>query len=134
MSSSLNEQLETVQLKFGSLQEFNDWKEKEELATSTRYVRHRGSKANMDKTVTTKYHCHRSGVFKSKGKGERALKITGSCKIGKKTVAGLNNIDVTYCKTHLGHQNEIRFLPIPTTVQETIAVEGLQSSYQNVLK
>ncbi|KAF0750263.1 SWIM-type domain-containing protein [Aphis craccivora] len=38
-----------------------------------------------------------------------------------RTVAGLNYIDVTYCKTHLGDQNEIRFLPIPTTVQETIA-------------
>ncbi|KAL4130861.1 hypothetical protein QTP88_008240 [Uroleucon formosanum] len=125
--SSSNEQLETVQLKFGSIQEFNDWKEKEELATSTRYVQHRGSKTNMDKTVTTKYYCHRSGVFKSKSKGERSLNITGSCKIDQycpsfiRTVVGMINIEVTYCKTHLGHQNEIRFLPISTVVQETIA-------------
>lgn len=104
----------------------------------------------MDKTVTTKYYCHRSGVFKSKSKGERSLKITGSCKIGKitnvlslyntlfynfhffndldqycpsfiRTVVGMINIEVTYCKTHLVHQNEIRFLPISTVVQETIA-------------
>eukprot|EP00102_Acyrthosiphon_pisum_P025247 XP_016662457.1 PREDICTED: uncharacterized protein LOC107884565 [Acyrthosiphon pisum] len=127
MSSTSSEQLETIQLRFGSLQEFKDWKEKEELATSTRYVQHRGPKTNMDKTVTTKYYCHRSGVFKSKGKGERALKITGSCKIDQccpsfiRTAAGLINIEATYCRTHLGHQNEIRFLPIPTIVQETIA-------------
>ncbi|CAI6361549.1 unnamed protein product [Macrosiphum euphorbiae] len=81
----------------------------------------------MNKTITTKYYCHRSGVFKSKGKGECALKITGSCKIDQccpffiRTVAGLINIDGTYCKTHFGHQNEIRYLPIPTIVQETIA-------------
>ncbi|VVC39571.1 Hypothetical protein CINCED_3A022036 [Cinara cedri] len=50
-----NDELETVQLKFDSLQEFNNWKEKEELATSTRYVKHRGSKTDMDKTITTKY-------------------------------------------------------------------------------
>jgi len=43
--------------------EFNDWKEKEELATSTRYVQHRGLKTNLNKTVTTKYYCHRSGIY-----------------------------------------------------------------------
>lgn len=127
MSSTTSEQLETIQLKFSSLQEFKDWKEKEELATSTRYVQHRGCKTNMDKTITTKYFCHRSGAFKSKGKGERALKITGSCKIDKccpsfiRTVAGPISVEATYCKTHIGHQNEIRFLPIPTGVQEKIA-------------
>ena len=38
-----------------------------------------------------------------------------------RTVVGLINIDVTYCKTHFGHQKEIRYLPIPTNVYETIA-------------
>ncbi|XP_025202656.1 uncharacterized protein LOC112599813, partial [Melanaphis sacchari] len=108
--------------------EFNDWKEREEICSSTKFVQHRGIKFNKTKTVATrKYYCHRSGVFHSKSMGKRALKITGSCKIDQscpsfiRTVVTDNNVVVTYCKTHHGHQNDIKFLPIPSSVQETIA-------------
>jgi len=32
-----------------------------------------------------------------------------------------NNVEVKYCKTHRGHYNEVKFLPIHKKVQETIA-------------
>lgn len=54
------------------------------MAESTHYVQHGGSKTNKDNIITTKYYCHRSGIFKSKSEEKRTLKITGSCKIGKK--------------------------------------------------
>ncbi|XP_029348723.1 uncharacterized protein LOC103311925 [Acyrthosiphon pisum] len=108
--------------------EFNDWRQREEISTSTRFVQHRGVKFNKNKTVTTrKYYCHRSGVFNSKSMGKRSLKITGSCKINQccpsfiRIVVTDNNVNVTYCKTHHGHQNDIKFFPIPSSVQETIA-------------
>lgn len=32
----------------------------------------------------------------------------------------LDRINITYCKIHLGHQNEVKFLSIPSNVQKTI--------------
>jgi len=45
--------------------EFNDWKEREEICSSTKFVQHRGIKLNKTKTLATKkYYCHRSGTLK----------------------------------------------------------------------
>lgn len=37
-----------------------------------------------------------------------------------RTIVRENNVEVTYCKTHRGHYNEVKFIPIPKKVQETI--------------
>ncbi|KAF0688406.1 SWIM-type domain-containing protein, partial [Aphis craccivora] len=71
--------------------------------------------------------------------GKRSLKITGSCKIDQCCPSFIrievtdNNIDVTYCKTHLGHQNDIKFLPIPSSVQGTIADKIINGVPSNVI-
>jgi len=64
--------------------EFEEWKSIEEVSSSSRFVKKRGTRFNKDKTIATSvYYCHRSGIFSSKATGKRAMKIIGSCKIGK---------------------------------------------------
>jgi len=36
-------------------------------------------------------------------------------------VKGCGNVEIKYCKTYRGHNNEVKYLPIPKKVQETIA-------------
>jgi len=42
---------------------FDEWKENEEVNMSTRYVKHRRSRMNKNKTITTIYYCHCSKIF-----------------------------------------------------------------------
>lgn len=36
-------------------------------------------------------------------------------------VKGCGNVEIKYCKTHKGNDNEIKYLPIRKKVRETIA-------------
>uniref|UniRef100_A0A2S2NN27 Uncharacterized protein n=1 Tax=Schizaphis graminum TaxID=13262 RepID=A0A2S2NN27_SCHGA len=72
-----------VRLIFSFIIGFDEWKENEEISMLTRYVRHKRSRVNQNKTITTIYYCHRSGVIRTKNTGKRTLKLVGSCKIGK---------------------------------------------------
>ncbi|GFW59864.1 uncharacterized protein TNCV_2917461 [Trichonephila clavipes] len=61
-----------------------------------------------------KTFCHRSGVYISKGKGLRHLKTQGSNKIDgycpdeiKVFVSETGACSIKFCKTHLGHRNDI---------------------------
>jgi len=62
---------------------FEQWKENEEVNMSLWYVKHKGSRMNKNKTISTIYYCHHSEVFKSKNTRKHTLKLVGSCKIGK---------------------------------------------------
>lgn len=63
--------------------EFEEWKENEEVKTMSRYVQRQGASSNCSgKRIV--YYCHRSGTYVTKKKKQkRALKISGSQKIGK---------------------------------------------------
>ena len=80
------------------------------------------------------FYCHCSGVFKAKGKGLRALKTQGTCKIdlfctanmkvSEDTVTG--KVVVSYCNYHSGHDLDICHLKISTETKMCI-VAKLQS-------
>ncbi|KAB0790625.1 hypothetical protein PPYR_14939, partial [Photinus pyralis] len=70
----------TEQLYFTSLEEFKTWKKEKEKQSNELFVKPYGTDKNK-KFTTTKYKCHRSGFYKSKGKHLRHLKTQGSKKI-----------------------------------------------------
>lgn len=87
-----------------------------------------GSKVTK-KTSSIKcvYNCHRSGVYVSKGKQVRHLKIQNSNKIGGLCPAKLEvvnndgNYSVLYTKTHLGHDNDLGHLCLTSFERQNLA-------------
>ncbi|XP_025192158.1 uncharacterized protein LOC112592355 [Melanaphis sacchari] len=113
-----------IELNFVNFQEFEEWKSNEEVSTLSRFIKQRWSRFNKDKTVSTSiYYCHRSGKFTSKATGKRAMKIIDNfCpSYIRVVVKGCGNVEIKYCKTLKGHNNEVKYLPIPKKVQETIS-------------
>lgn len=93
---------------------FNIWKKEQENSLNSIYVQESGSRIHGN--ISKKYfYCHRSGVFTSKGKGQRALKVQGSCKINSFCTAHMKvsedietgEVFVNYCDYHTGHDNKM---------------------------
>ncbi|XP_050307520.1 uncharacterized protein LOC126744206 [Anthonomus grandis grandis] len=76
-----------------------------------------------------KKKCHRSGEFRSRGTKSRKLKIQGSNKIGGycpaliSTVLKNNGCVVRYCKTHLGHGQDLGHLFLFEWQRQNIATK-----------
>ncbi|GFX59868.1 MULE domain-containing protein [Trichonephila clavipes] len=80
--------------------------------TKSKFIVKRG--ATSLKNGKKHFVCHRSGVYISKGKGLRHLKTQGSNKIDgycpaeiKVFVSETGACSIKFCKTHLGHRNDI---------------------------
>ncbi|XP_067138909.1 uncharacterized protein [Centruroides vittatus] len=99
---------------FNSFADFKEWKKKYEVENTVKYVIMSGSETNIKRNGTIYYNCHRSGYFKSKGKGIRHLKLQGSKKIDgfcpsqmKVRIKGDEKCIVTLTPQHVGHRNEL---------------------------
>ena len=74
------------------------------------------------------FYCHCSGPFKAKGKGLRALKTQGTCKIDQFCAANMKVSEDTltgkvvdsYCNCHSGHDLDICLHRIPTEMKMCI--------------
>lgn len=100
--------IEKEDLQFDSLERFQSWKAYLEQNEKCQYVgEHRTAKYHS-------YRCHRSGYYKSKGKGIRQIKKQGSKKMNylcpsniKVRLESDGKCTVSYTKTHIGHQMEL---------------------------
>lgn len=102
----------TETLKFSSSEEFILWKTDLEKQTGSLFVKKHGTQKSINFSRTV-YCCHRSGTYKTKGKGIRRLKTKGTIKIDGHCPARLNvthvdgKLEVIFTKTHIGHGSDL---------------------------
>ena len=106
--------------------EFEEWKMKVESATNTVYIKSSGLMKSKDKMDY--YYCSRSGYFKSKGSGIRAMKSQGTSKIysyctSKMILHQLKNdsLEADIVTTHYGHDISLGHLRIAKQERQAIA-------------
>ena len=117
-------------MKFTNLEDFNEWKAKEERSSKAYYVQHTASKVYGDNTHWYLY-CNRSGIGCSQSEGKRITKSQGSCKIGKTCCSFIKvsqnmpsgKVNVQYCSTHINHSAELAHLSIPPDTRKLIAAK-----------
>lgn len=105
------------------------WKGTMESTSSSLYVLHSAPQKRADHSCYY-YYCNRSGVYNSKGKGKRALKLQGSSKIGGHCVAYIRarkytssgHVEAEICDHHL-HEPQLAHIPLPETTRQMIAAK-----------
>ena len=100
--------------------DFNEWKDKLEIESSTFFVRQR-NRIDVD-AITTYFGCHRSGTnpVEMLSNSARLCKSQGSEKIGKKCTAYMiskqdinsKKVLVDYCLEHKQHTIDLAHLPV----------------------
>ncbi|XP_065218134.1 uncharacterized protein LOC135844585 [Planococcus citri] len=123
-------QLETESLKFAGENSFKEWKYEIEKESVCKYVLLCGERNGI-----THYYCHRAGNFESKGKNKRHLKTQGSKRIGAYCPAQIKvfkdpsnssyPIQVEFCKTHVGHENELCHITLSPKTKQKVAAKLL---------
>ncbi|KAL3284809.1 hypothetical protein HHI36_018948 [Cryptolaemus montrouzieri] len=121
----------TENLHFNGLKEFDIWKTEMEKYTNTSFVKTTGSyKLKGALAEKIKYSCHRSGAYRSSGKGLRKLKNLGSTKMNGLCPASLDvtirsngECEVTYIKSHVGHDNDVKYQALTKAEREEIAAK-----------
>ena len=109
---------------------FNIWKKEQDNSSNSIYMQDSGSRMHGN-TSKKCFYCHRSRVFTSKGNGQRALKVQGSCKINSFCTAHMKvsedietgEVFVNYCDYHTGHDNEMCHLRVPEEVRMSASVK-----------
>ena len=112
---------------FSSEAEFKQWKEKVEKETISWFVKYR--KREGKNSIIDWYRCNRSGTYRPRGTGKRAMKQQGSSKIGghctafMKTISSKDrgNVVVEACLGHTGHEKKLGHLRIPDQLRQEIA-------------
>ncbi|GFR03261.1 uncharacterized protein TNCT_74251 [Trichonephila clavata] len=111
--------IENVELAFINFEAFNEWKNRTEKETKSKFIVTRGAISLKNEKKTHHFVCHRSGFYVSKGKGLRHLKKQGSNKIDgycpaeiKVFVSETGACNIKFCKTHVGHRNDISQLSL----------------------
>ena len=108
---------------------FEKWKNEERRSKSS-YVQH--SASHMQGVNRKSYlYCHRSGIVRSEGKGLRALKTQGSCKMNEFCTAHMTvtedtitkKVKVSYCSHHKNHEPEICHMKVPEDVKNIVAAK-----------
>ena len=122
--------IEIVVHHFDSLQIFEKWKNEEERRSKSSYVQHSASRMQGVNRKSYLY-CHRSGIVRSEGKGLRALKTQGSCKMNEFCTAHMTvtedtitkKVKVSYCSHHSNHEPEICHMKVPEDVKNIVAAK-----------
>lgn len=111
--------IEKENYEFQNNQEFDVWKKEVERKTNSSFLK-------VNKTMT--FQCHRSGTYEPAGKGIRRLKLSGSRKINgfcpamiKVEKQSEHKVEVTYIKTHVGHECEIKHLRLTKKEKKLLA-------------
>ena len=107
-------------IEFNNELDFNEWKDKLEIESSTFFVRQR-NRIDVD-AITTYFGCHRSGTnpVEMLSNSARLCKSQGSEKIGKKCTAYMiskqdinsKKVLVDYCLEHKQHTIDLAHLPV----------------------
>ena len=110
--------------------EFLQWKEQEERATNSSYVKHSSSKT-YGESEHYYYYCNRTGIYIGKGEGKRQLKTQGSSKINMHCIAHMkavhniktDAVNVQYCATHNTHSIQLAHLRMSEETRNRIALK-----------
>ena len=104
------------------------WKSDFEKSSSSSYVLHSAPQKREDHSCYY-YYCNRSGVYHSRGKGKRALKLQGSNKVDGCCVAYIRArsyisgvVTVEICDYHL-HDSQLAHIPLPESTRHVIAAK-----------
>ena len=115
---------------FDSLDDFYQWKEEEEVHTSSWYVQKCAPQLINEKEHHY-YYFNRAGKYRSQSKGERSLKSQGTSKVVSHCCAHIhatinkktNVITVHYNSTHYNHETQLGHVRITDTTRMTIAAK-----------
>lgn len=128
---------------FDSETHFMDWKKQMESKTKSSYIFERSIRKNAPagKTVIYKhFKCHRDGCYNPKGRGKRELKTQGSKKINAfcpsqiKIKINDTGCHMEFCKTHVGHGNELKHLFLTKDEREMLAKKiAAKIPYEEIL-
>lgn len=119
-------QIKTDLFEFDSFEKFVDWKNNLENSTRAQFVKHYSTYTNNKKSIT-RYVCHRSGYYISKGMGLHHLKTQGSNKIDGFCPAGIkveinnNKCRVSLISQHIGHQPDLGHLSLTLEERQKLA-------------
>uniref|UniRef100_A0A1B6CR18 Uncharacterized protein n=1 Tax=Clastoptera arizonana TaxID=38151 RepID=A0A1B6CR18_9HEMI len=128
-------------LTFGSEEEFFEWKREIEKSENCFYSKSRKNKiTNKNHCVVSYFNCFRDGFYNSAAK-KRHSKVLGSNKINGFCPASINahisasgKVEVKYCKTHIGHTNELGRLRLSKSERNKIATKILaKEPYDDIL-
>uniref|UniRef100_T1JEM3 C2H2-type domain-containing protein n=1 Tax=Strigamia maritima TaxID=126957 RepID=T1JEM3_STRMM len=114
---------------FTTTTEFYKWKSEMEAETNSSYFKPYGTSRFNDGTEKAIYYCSRSGIYKPRGTGKRALKTQGSRKLNAACPAKITvitnrdkTIAVEFVKTHCGHTlDELKHLSLTKNEKLEIA-------------
>jgi len=111
------------------------WKQEEEYRTNTFYVQH-GAPCTSAGVQVWYFYCNRSGKYKAKGEGKRALKTQGSSKIGMfcsahmkvKQTLSEEKVTIEYCSSHHTHEpdKDIAHLQMPEQLRLSVTAKLTQ--------
>ena len=127
MNNEHNEKLRIEKKKFETKTQFKEWKETTRKETTSWFVKYR---KKVGKNSTTNwFRCNRSGTYKSRGTGKRAMKQQGTSKIDRHCTAFIKvvtpnnneNITVEACLGHTGHSQKLGHLRILDKLRQDIA-------------
>jgi hypothetical protein len=128
LQESHNQSIAIESKRFDTMEDFIVWKSEFEKSSSSSYVLHSAPQKREDHSCYY-YYCNRSGVYHSKGKGKRALKLQGSNKVdgccvaymrARKYISGVVIVEV--CDYHL-HESQLAHIPLPESTRHTIAAK-----------
>ncbi|GFX21400.1 uncharacterized protein TNCV_2821081 [Trichonephila clavipes] len=113
--------------KFTDFEAFNEWKDVTEKETKSKFIVKRGA-TSLKKGKKHHFVRHRSGVYISKGlrhlKTQGSNKIDGYCPAEIKVfVSETGACSIKFCKTHLGHRNDIGHLSLTDFERQHIATK-----------
>ncbi|KAL1488526.1 hypothetical protein ABEB36_014991 [Hypothenemus hampei] len=121
LSTNHNIPINSQELVFSTMQEFEAWKSKIETDTNSKFIKFTESKNSVTFT------CHRSGHYVAKGKGLRELKVKGSNKINAYCPANIKLCKedgcykVTHTDSHVGHRIELGHITLTSEERKNIA-------------
>ena len=122
--------METRDLEFNDMQEFQSWKAEEQQKTKSEYNRKGAPYSDVNGQIWY-YYCNKTGKYKPKGSNIRQMKLQGTCKIGKQCTAhmkvilkhGTSKVKVFYSSSHHNHITTLAHLRMPTTIRLKIAAK-----------
>lgn len=140
LESSHDLRVVTEMIHFNNKVEFDDWKKQEESKTNELFVNAHGSQKTKT-YIKTDYICHRTGSYKTKGKGVRHLKTQGSKKINGLCIAEMclkifedEKCEVRYVSTHIGHKNDLGHLNLGKEERQALAAKiALKIPFEAIL-
>ncbi|GAB6031916.1 hypothetical protein CHUAL_014010 [Chamberlinius hualienensis] len=125
--------LDVDHLEFNTFDDFMAWKKEIEVETSSSFVRYSGDRRSKNgELVYLMFRCRRSGHHVTRGIGLRRMKRNGSVRINGHCPARIQasrgvdgHVQVTFTKTHLGHNDE----PSGLSVEQHRELEEAKSKF-----